>query len=467
MLAQVGGRVYGSRVRVRWVLGVTIVLLFMAEAQSTYGDKWTAPFAWAFSILFEATPWKIRPFDHITALCLIVALNSRDGKGPRVKSMRNALLLSGASIVIWFLYGWLRGGGAWEASWQTYLPLSGVLFAFAIAAAFRTPEHYALLAKMLFVAAAYRAVMCWCFYFIYVRGMRIEPPEYITSHDDTVLWVVCMLILALYAIETPNLAARFKSFLFFALLFGAVLFNQRRLAWVSLAMGLALMFVLLRPGRAKRRATRVLVFALPIVLVYVTIGWGRPERIFRPVQSFATVSTEEDTSTKARNMENLGLIATSNQSSLFMGTGWGHPYVEVSSKYSIATVFKDWAYFPHNSILGILGYTGVLGFFAYWLAFPTAMYLNARVARYATTPLARHAGVIGAVQLVVCANQYYGDMGIVYPRAVYMLSLSYALALRLPILAGAWPMPKSSLQRGREPAMAQVEPNPPEDGRRT
>ena len=459
MLAEVGTDVYRSRVRVRWTLGVTIALLFMAEAgQTTYGDTWVAPFAWAYSLLFEATPWRIRLFDHITALCLILALASRDGKGPRVKPMRNALLLSGATIVVWFLYGWLRGGDAWHASWQTYLPLSGVLLAFAVAAAFRTPEHYALLAKLLLVAAAYRAVMCWCFYFLYVTTMRLDPrPEYITSHDDTVLWVVCMLILVLHMIATPNTAARLRSFLFFSFLFCAVLFNQRRTAWISLSMGLALMFVLMPAGRVKRRATRVLAVALPVLLVYVAIGWGRSERIFLPVQSLATVTTEENTSTKARNMENLGLIETSNESSLLMGTGWGHPYVEVSKKYNLATVFKDWAYFPHNSILGLLGYTGVLGFFGYWLAFPTAMYLNARTARYGSSPLARQAGIIGAVQLVVCANQYYGDMGIVYLRAVYMLSLSYALALRLPILAGAWPQPKASPQHRPESAAASAE----------
>jgi hypothetical protein len=443
-------------VRVRWVLGITIVLLFMAEAMSPYGKYWIAPFEWVQQTIFEALPWKIRPFDHIVAGCLFFALRSPDGKGPRVKPMHNALLLSGASLVIWFVYGVLQGGGSWQASWQTYLPMSGVLFAFAVAAAFRTPEHYALLAKMLFVAAGYRAFMCWCFYFMYVRTLAIMPlPEYITSHDDTVLWVVCVQILVLHMLETPSSTSRRKAFAFFVFLMGAVLFNQRRIAWVSLAMGLVLMYVLLPPGRSKRRATYAAYCIIPVVLLYVAVGWGRPEKIFRPLQAFSTVSTEEDTSTKARNMENLGLVATSMKGGLLMGTGWGQPYVEVSNRYSIATVFKMWAYFPHNSVLGMLGYTGVLGFFAYWLAFPTAMYLSARMARQANHPLARQAGIIGAVQLVACANQYYGDMGITYPRSVYMLAMSYAIALRLPVMTGAWPAPKPPVAKDtteRQPA---------------
>jgi hypothetical protein len=294
------------------------------------------------------------------------------------------------------------------------------------------------------LAAAYRATMCWLFYLFFVRPGKITPPpEMITSHDDTVLWVGCMLILLVRLIDSKTFASRVKSSLFFLFLFGAVLFNQRRIAWVSLAMGAIVLLFLLPPGKNKRRAARVLLVMAPVLALYVTVGWGRKERFFKPLQSFATVTTEEDESTKARNVENLGLIATSNANNPLMGTGWGHPYVEVSSRYSIAKYFLMWQYVPHNSILGLLAYTGVLGFFGYWLAFPTAMFLNARVARLASTPLGRQAGLVGATQLIVVANQCYGDMGLVYAKSVYMMALSYALALRLPILTGVWPGPKS------------------------
>jgi hypothetical protein len=163
--------------------------------------------------------------------------------------------------------------------------------------------------------------------------------------------------------------------------------------------------------------------------------------VFKPLQSFATVSTKEDASTKARDAENLGLIATSNYSSLMVGTGWGHKYVEVTNHFSIASIFPMWQYIPHNSILGLLAYSGVLGFSGYWLMFPTAMFLNARVARLGNTPLARNVGLVGVAQLVVCANQYYGDMGLTFLKPVYMASISYAIALRMPILSGALASP--------------------------
>jgi hypothetical protein len=434
-------------VRVRWALAILLALLFMAEAGTTYGEKWVSPFGWVHDLLFTATPWEVHWFDHITALCLILALRGRDGRGPRVRPMRNALIVAAAALVIWMLIGLAHGATVRDEAWQTYLPMSGVLLAFAVAAAFRTPEHYVFLAKVLLVAAVYRAVMCWLFYFLYVRTLEVIP-EYITSHDDTVLWVVSMLVLVLRIITVRSIGSRVWAALLFLLFTGALVFNQRRLAWVSLAMGLILMFILLPAGKIKKRATQVALAILPIALLYVVIGWDRPEKIFRPLKSFSTVSTEEDASTKARNMENLGLIATSKSGSLLFGTGWGRPFFEVSLKYSIASgPFKMWAFFPHNSILGLLTFTGVLGFFGFWLPFPTAMFLHARTARLTDDPRARNVSIICATQLVVCANQFYGDMGITFIKSVYILSLGYAVALRLPLLAGAWPAPA---QRPRE-----------------
>ncbi len=427
--------------RVRWVLGGTLALLFMGDAGAPYAESWFGPMGWVQPLLFQATPWEIHIFDHVSIICLLIALGRKEGKGPRVKAMRGALLLAGGALLAWLFYGSARGGQVWQGGWQIYLPLSGIIFAFAVAAVFRTPEDFALLGKMILAAAAYRAVMCWFFYFLYVRPLVLHPaPEYCTSHDDTVLWVVCMIILLLRFLSATSPGARLRALLFFIFLAGAVLFNQRRIAWVSLGMGMAVTFWLLPAGRVKRRAKQALRFVLPVVLLYVVVGWGRSEKIFKPLQSFATVSTQEDESTKYRNMENLGLITTSVSSSLLMGTGWGHEFIVVSGKTDLSrTQFVLWRYFPHNSVLGLLAFTGVLGFFAYFLPFPTAMYLNARIARFATSPLARQIGIVSAVQLVVCANQYYGDMGITYPRSVYMLSLSYAVALRLPILLGVYP----------------------------
>ncbi len=423
----------------RRVLLIIVFLYFANDVGTVYGD-WFAPFAWTHYLLYESWPDRIRPFDHIVALCLFFGSRRSDGKGPRVTRMRQSLLVSVGAIVVLFLYGVLQGGDPWAGLWQVYLLVSGVLFAFAVATLFKTPEHYAQLGKVVLAAGAYRALMCWLYYLIYIHGSDSKSlPQYLTTHDDTVIWVVSILVLFVHLVQSRGVWPRVGSLLFICFLLGAVFFNQRRMAWVSLAMGLTVVIGLMAPGKAKRRVVRCMLALAPIMLVYTVVGWGRPGRLFKPLQSFSTVSTAEDASTKARDAENLGLITTSNfggTRGMLVGTGWGHPYIAVTDKFSDAAGFPLWQYIPHNNILGLLAFSGVIGFCGYWMMFPTAMFLNARMARLANAQRSRNVGLIGAAQLVVCANQYYGDMGLYFVKSVYMASISYAIALRLPILSG-------------------------------
>lgn len=426
----------------RRLLAVVFFLGFAADQRTVYAAEWFAPLG-LFDWLFEAPPYKIRLFDHFTIYCLYKTYKKGGWVNQVNKPMRKALYASVASLVLGLAYGILRGGSAWAGSWQVYLMASGVLFAFSAASVYRTPADFAYLEKAMFAAALYRAVMCWLFYIFYIRSSTKWPgPEFLTTHDDTVVWVTVVLVLIERMLSEKKFSRRIKPALITGFFLGAILFNQRRLAWVSLAMGGMVMFALIQ-GAARKRAIRGALALVPVIAIYVIVGWGRPEKIFKPLKSFATVSTEEDASTKARNAENMGLITSSNMSSILVGTGWGHPYYEYTNKYTIAHLFPLWQFVPHNSILALLAFSGGLGFFAYWLPFPTAMFLNGRVARLSKDPAARRLGLIGAFQAVACANQYYGDMGSYFTKSVYVLALSYAYALNLPGSSNLWVKPKA------------------------
>lgn len=430
----------------RTLLAAALFLVFVGDAGTPYGSAWFTPFKWANFVMLEALPWKLRGFDHVVLYCLYAVGRKARSRTEQILALRKALLISVGTLIAGLLYGLMRGGDAWAGSWQIYLLLSGVLFAFTVSAVYRTPADFVYLAKVLLWAAGYRAAMCCLFYFFHIVDLpREDRPEFLTSHDDTVLWVTAALIMIVSVLQGTARGA--KDYLFLALLFGAIFFNQRRLAWVSLVMGLATCIALLPPGKGRRRTKRFALALAPVIAIYVIVGWGRTETIFKPLQSFATVTTHEDASTLARNAENLGLIATLNQSSLLLGSGWGHPYYEYSNKYSIAQFFPLWKFVPHNSILAILAFSGALGFYGFWLPFPTAMLLNARLARYAQSALARNVGLIGCAQAVVCSNQFYGDMGSYFPKPVYCLALSYAIALHLPHQAGVWSAPAPAAQR--------------------
>jgi len=415
-----------------------LLLVNDRSAAATYDQYVFVAFGWVQDVLFN-TVAIVRPFDLAVAIMLVVALVKRRNKAPLVRPMRNALLLQVATILLWFVYGVVTGGDARSACWQVYLLLTSALFAFLLAATFETVEQFAILGRVIVAAALYHAAVCWWFYLGAFKNIN-PPPEYVTCHDDTVLWVGAILTLIAHAIDKHSLKTTILVFAAIVFIVVAIQFNNRRLAWVSLIMGIVEGFVLLPRGRTRRRVVRGVAVLVPIVLLYGVVGWGRTEQIFRPLKAFETVSVGEDDSTKARNMENLGLIATGNASNAFAGTGWGHGYIEVSNKYAIYD-FELWRYIPHNGFLGLLAFTGALGFIGFWLAFPTAMFLNARVARFGETSRGRTVGLVGAAQMLVCANQMYGDMGYFSYRTMYILAGSYAVAMRLPAVTGVWAEP--------------------------
>jgi hypothetical protein len=259
-----------------------------------------------------------------------------------------------------------------------------------------------------------------------------------TTHADTVLWVVSISMLTVNFLERRDMWAKAGAYLGIPMLMAAVQFNNRRLAWVSLAAAWLALYLMLPPSAAKRKLKRIALMLTPVIAAYVVVGWGREEKIFKPLQSLHSVSSKPDGSTLARNVENLSLIATASYNPS-TGAGWGHKYVELSNKYSIASAMELWQYIPHNSILGIFGFTGFLGFMGYWLMFPTGVFLHARVAKFARDPAQRSAGLVGVMMSVISMNQMFGDMGIFAPVNMYMLSICWAGALRLPIEAGVWP----------------------------
>jgi len=406
--------------------------MFVDESATHYAHEMFAPFAWVDGILLAPLPIKIRTLDLIM---LLVAVTG--AKGQQVRLMRTMLYLAMGTTVLWFFLGVLRGGDARMASWQVYLMLAMPVTAFAVAGAFTKAAHYRTLAKAIVAAGFYRAVMCLIYYFGYVRPSGLEPPATLTTHEDSVLWVVTAMIVVVNWLNNRDVMAKLGAFLGMPVLILAIHFNNRRLAWMSLFLCLIVLYFLMPKSKPKNRLRKVARMIVPVVATYVMVGWGRTEPIFKPVAAFSTVSEASDNSTKARNVENLSLIATASFGSL-TGTGWGHRYIELSNRYSIAHATELWPYVPHNSILGLFAYTGFLGVMGFWMIFPTAMLLHARTVVVSSHPMIRGVGLLGVLSLVVALNQLFGDMGIFEKSNMYMIGMSMGAAMRVPIEAEAW-----------------------------
>ncbi|HEX4340360.1 MAG TPA: hypothetical protein VH062_30840, partial [Polyangiaceae bacterium] len=358
----------------RRIVYVLFFLVFVNENPLMYVGLWKTHMWLVDQVLFEQSPLKL-PLFFFLQIGLLIAANSKVGaKTGRAAPVDRALNFSFLSVFIWTMIGALRGGKPWMAGWQLYAFVSAGLFAKLLLATMRTPKHFETLGKLIMAASLYRAMMALIFWFFFVHNVYYEggPPPYMTTHDDTVIFVTGLVLSLNNAlIRGTWKSARFTMFAW-ALILPAIQFNNRRLAWASLGFSLLLVYLLLPTGKIKRRLNWGLVAMVPVLAIYVAVGWGRPEKIFKPLQSFSTMTTAQDNSTLARDAENRGLLATLMLGGWVGGTGWGQEYVEVDSRYSIAGIYKEWKYVPHNSIVGMLAFTGVTGFSCFWLVFPVS-----------------------------------------------------------------------------------------------
>src|SRR5581483_7295405 len=104
-------------------------------------------------------------------------------------------------------------------------------------------------------------------------------------------------------------------------------------------------------------------------------------------------------------------------------------------------------------ILGLFAYTGFLGVMGYWMMFVTAVFFHARTARLAIEPRFRSAGLVGVMMTVAVTNQMFGDMGIFQSMNLFMMAISWAAALRIPMEAGVWPgLPRPAMAAPVTPA---------------
>jgi O-Antigen ligase len=387
----------------------------------------------------ETLPVKLSPFE---ILCFVMLFASgAKGKARRATPMIRAIHGSLATAALWWVYGVATGGEVKPTYTQLHLWVFGMVFALTVSRLALTREDFHRLGKALFHAAIYRALMAILFYALFVGDLPSAPPV-MTTHADSALFCVGLLLATSHAIEVRTKAA-LRALLFAApVILLAIQVNNRRLAWASLGAGLVVLYALAQKnaGPRRRKLNRVLLVAGPILALYVTLGWERTESVFKPVAAFSSMGGGvRDASTKARDNENIGLVVMVSQRPL-LGTGFGLPWYEVDATYTVpVSVFPMYHYMPHNSVLALLAFTGSIGFAGIWMVLPVSVYLNRRTYLRATHPVDRIAAATGVVVVVVVMNQLYGDMGIVCMTPMTILGAALGAASRLSPLSGAWP----------------------------
>ena len=438
-------------------------LVFLGICAEIDGDmfagKWTTWFSPLLQLPNIKLPIKLSLLDLVVLIVLAIARFRAGAQTMRARALDRAMWFSIGSVAVTWIWGILiRGGDAKPTFLQLHSFMMVCPIAFLLMAVLRTPTDYWGLGKTIMFASLWRALMAWSFYIFAVHGKIFPTPPYMTSHCDTVIFVVGIAIAVSHALEFPSLKATLFAVASSLFILVAIQLNNRRLAWVSLVCALIVLYVLFPKGRAKRKFHRGLLMAAPAIALYVIIGSGKTTGIFMPLKALSTTAGgEEDDSTKARNVENIGVILVLQQGPL-LSTGWGHQYNPVSRTYSIENLFKETWYIPHNNVLMVAAFNGMLGFMGIWILFPTSVFLAARTNRTTRSPMVRCLSAGSITTTIIYLNQCYGDMGLINASTPYLMASALAVAGRLSAFTGAWPSRRTAADRklSGQPARAEV-----------
>ncbi len=427
---------------------VLCVLLFLAwtterAADEMYWGNWRSIFA-APNFLFESVPgvhlmtWQLLLLA-LGPLCLLLPGAFRRRAWP----MDAAIFTSLGAIAFTFAWGVARGGSAYQSYYQLHWFVTALYIGLLLMSILGGPADLKAIGKTILAAALVRATLATYFYLFYVRGRNLDPwPEYITSHDDSLLFTAAIIVTLAWAIARR----RASSWLWFGVVFlwiaAGMKANNRRIAWLELIAMLVFAYLLLpRRSLMRRRANRLVLLAAPVLALYVGVGWGRGGAIFAPVRAIATnVGEQENTSSIARHEENLNLVWTYLKSPL-LGLGWGHTYREASSTYTrgFGPSFYQYGYLPHNSMVALATFAGLPGLAGIWLVVPVTAFLATRAYRHAARRTDAAAAMAALCYLPAYAVHAYGDIGFESFTGCLLLGVALGVAGELAATTGAWP----------------------------
>ena len=427
---------------------VLVWLALTAEIRGiTFEGKWETPLTPVSTAIFTGLPvihfplWDLMLFAT-TAIALAQPSARKGRVSPLLKSIRFTLLFV-AGAWVWGVV--VQGGSAYQTMFQLHQFVIGMVVAHMLMATCRTLRHIETLGKVVLYAALYRSFVLLTFYVLVAR--HLEELNALTDHQDTALFVSAVIILVAYAMHRRTLGSAVRASLAALPILLAIHLNNRRLAWAAVLAGLVLTYALIPKDKFKRRMNTFLLVVSPLLAVYVAVGWGQPVGIFKPVGSISTMFGEhQDSSSVMRDIENYNLTKTLKTNPL-LGTGWGHEYHEFVVAYDISAGFSQYRYMPHNSLLGVLAFSGLIGFAGTCQVFSVATFLLMRAYRVARTPGACTAALVGISALMVCVLEMWGDLGFNGITTNVVTAIGLAGAGRLPALVGAWSEAPSSEAR--------------------
>jgi O-antigen ligase len=357
-----------------------------------------------------------------------------------------AILASFLTVVALFALGYGTGGNTQMAKIQVQTFVMILMAGYLLAVAVRGMRDIRILGAIVVAAACLKSLLAL---YVVNTGTLLQngdEPAFATSHGDSVLFACGVAIVLAHLAERPSRRRVVAGLLLLPILIGGVLANNRRIAWAEIAAAGVLFFVLARRSRFKQFLLRGLLLALPVLIMYVAVGWSSSAKIFAPVRTFRSMQDAQvDSSTMFRDLENFNLLQTMRLHP-WVGSGFGQPFAMVVQTPDIS-FFREYPYMPHNSILGLWAFCGLLGFTTLFMVLAVCVHLAARSYHLARSPDERSAAFVAIAMVLIYEIQCWGDIGFSERRNIFLVGAACAVASRLAVSTGAWGQFRATVRR--------------------
>jgi O-antigen ligase len=354
--------------------------------------------------------------------------------------LRHALFVSLVTVALLVALGLARGGELRQALWQfrflAMLPLVSLLALYAL----DFPRDLKPLLVVLLVGSLVKSGLGIYFMEVIAPTLAHFPPH-TSGHNDTMLLVTAVLVPLALLWERPTKARLVVLLCWVPVVALAIRYNDRRIAYVDLVACAVAIFLISPRHRVKRLVMQGLVVLVPVVGLYLALGWNREhDRVFAMAQTVRSlVSPVEGSKTESsnveRDIENFNLINSWKANAVF-GQGFGHAFTEFLPSNDFSQ--SNFGHVGHNSLLWLLWIGGIAGFTGLLAYVGVALFFFARTLRRTRTPDERSALLVAMSILVIFLNQCFGDMGTQSIEIAFFVAVALAIIGRLATRRHAW-----------------------------
>jgi len=257
---------------------IALILVWLALVPEVEGQifdgKWETPLTTIGTAIFEPSAIKITLWDLAVILVLAWALTQKGALRGRVRAVITSMWVSLGALALGWLWGVARGGDVRQTMWQLHTFVMMFVVAHLLIATHQTYEHFRTLGRVIVFAALYRAGVLLYFYETVVKQWA-ERPQTLTTHADSALFVGAILVLGAWALERRSQKAIAWALGASVPICLAIYYNNRRLAWLALLVGMGVAYLLLPPSKTKRQLNRAMLVAAPLFAIYLVLGWGK------------------------------------------------------------------------------------------------------------------------------------------------------------------------------------------------